>query len=118
MTPASGPLAIDVTTTGDHATIALSGEIDLATAPQFRACLAQCLAEGCTDITLDMSALNYIDSAGLTAMAVTRKQLENRQGRLAVHQPSPMAQRVLDLTGLSSIIEITSPGADGADGHR
>jgi anti-sigma B factor antagonist len=118
VSPASAPLAIVVTTSGEHATIALSGEIDLATAPQFRACLGQCLAERCTDITLDMSELNYIDSSGLTAIATARKQLEDRHGRLSVHHPRPMTQRVLDLTGLSAIIEIISPAAEETDGHR
>jgi anti-sigma B factor antagonist len=95
-----------VTIEGARATIALSGDIDIATVAHLRDCMAQCRSAGCSRITLDMSDVRFVDSSGINFVAWAEKILEPERGRLTIRNPSPMATRVLELSGLATLIEI------------
>jgi anti-anti-sigma factor len=102
LTASSAVVAID----GAAATIALSGDIDIATVARLRDCLAQCKSEGCIRIALDMSDVRFVDSSSINFVAWAEKILEPERGRLTILNPSPMATRVLELSGLADLIEI------------
>lgn len=48
--------------------LALAGELDLAAAPSFLRALETACADGARSITVDLSGLTFIDSAGLRAV--------------------------------------------------
>jgi anti-sigma B factor antagonist len=87
-----------------RATLAFSGEIDLSNAAQLRQRITACLAGGATDITIDMSALDFIDCAGIAALAVAIEHLE--RGRLVVRNPPPSARTIVKVTGIVTTMTI------------
>jgi anti-sigma B factor antagonist len=89
-------------------TVAVSGEIDAASAPPFRSYLDECLSEGATEITLDLTELTFIDSTGLTVLVGVINQLRREDGRLIICNPPAIAVQVLRVSGLTSSLEIVA----------
>ncbi|MGZ4437533.1 MAG: STAS domain-containing protein, partial [Nocardioidaceae bacterium] len=63
--PSPLPLNIDVVTAGDRATVALDGEIDLATQADLRRVLTDLVVSGQIHLTVDLTGVSFIDSTGL-----------------------------------------------------
>ncbi|MEU0513724.1 STAS domain-containing protein [Amycolatopsis sp. NPDC006125] len=79
------------------AVVRATGEIDLSTAPR----LAETLAEQPGTVVLDLTGVAFLSAAGVQAMLDVRAR--GRELRL-VAPPSCRANRVLDLSGLTSIL--------------
>src|SRR5580698_8907957 len=62
--------------------VALSGELDLATAPMLRASLDSPLLHGTADVEIDMAELTYLDSAGMSVLVQHWRDLNGRVQRL------------------------------------
>jgi anti-anti-sigma factor len=88
--------------------VELGDDCDSATAPALRTCLAGCLSEGFTDINVDMTDLEFIDSAGVRPLVWTGQQLRGRAGRLVVQNPPSWAQDLLAITGLTPFLPLDS----------
>jgi anti-sigma B factor antagonist len=88
-------------------TISLVGDIDPATAPQLEACIDEALEDASvTRLVLDLAAVEFIDSSGLRVFVAAREQLRTRDGELVLRSPSATTERLLDITGLTEIVEI------------
>jgi anti-sigma B factor antagonist len=88
-------------------TISLVGDLDPATAPQLEACIEEALSDpDATRLVLDLAAVEFIDSSGLRVFVAAREQLRLRDGELVLRSPSATTERLLDITGLTEIIEI------------
>lgn len=86
--------------------VALSGELDLATAPHLQQVLDQLCRDGYSEIVLDLSGLAFLGAAGLTVFHRVDHQLRAAHGRLILHRPGPRARRVLAITGLDTVLTI------------
>ena len=86
--------------------IAVTGEVDMATAPQFTSAAQEALAEGSTSIVVDLRATTFLDSSGLGAIlaAVDRARLAG--GNLAVVNVDATIQRTLEITGMNDIFPV------------
>jgi len=79
-------------------------EIDVTTAGQLRAMLAEWAARGHTTIVVDMSGTQFCDSAGLTVLVRAHKQALAGNGGLRLVLPaSGSVVRVFTLTGLDQL---------------
>jgi anti-sigma B factor antagonist len=91
--------------------VALHGELDLASADG----LADALVEvaGST-VVVDLSDLTFMDSTGISALAVARNRiLAEGQGQLVVTRPGGIVGKALEIVGLSSwIVEWSSDWDD------
>ena len=72
------------------------GEIDAASAPELAAELHQAIDGDDGPVLLDLGAVTFMDSSGVSAL-LTAHQLAN--GRLRLATVHPAVQRVLELTG-------------------
>jgi anti-anti-sigma factor len=80
--------------------LAVSGELDLATAPDVRERLAAAVDSGAKRIVVDLREVTFMDSVGLAAVVHARSRL-SASGRLAlVVAPDSYAQLVLEITGM------------------
>jgi anti-sigma B factor antagonist len=79
--------------------VRLTGELDIATAPQLRQSLDDLVREGHTRLLIDLSDATFIDSTGLGVLLHTVKQLRRRHGRLAVLCPDPAMRGLFELVG-------------------
>ena len=70
---------------GDHLVV-VSGEVDLATAPELEEVLVQ-FASG--TVTVDLTDVTFIDSSGLHAFVSAHHHVEQRRSRLIVQGVTP-----------------------------
>lgn len=99
--------ALDVTECDVDAVLRLTGELDMATAPQLRRELLGLIERGVRSVTVDLAKLDFIDSSGLNVLVSGLKQFREHGGELTVRSPSPSAKKVFEITGLTQIFAIT-----------
>lgn len=86
--------------------IQLLGELDMSTAPQLREELARLASDGATQVTVDLSELQFVDSTGLSVLIGGLKRLREQGGDMALRSPTPGTRRVLEITGLTQVFSI------------
>lgn len=99
--------------------IDLSGEVDLANASDVEAALRSAVSNHSKTVTLDLTNVEYIDSAGLRIIASLATRLRRSQIELTIVAPprSP-ARLVFELSGLMTIATIEpADDADAADAN-
>jgi anti-sigma B factor antagonist len=68
--------------------------------------LDNALASGCTTVILDLGGVEYINSAGLRELMLLYKRMQHTGGQLKIANPSDRVQKLLELVGLDSVIDI------------
>ena len=93
--------------------IDMSGEVDVLLIPSFARCLDEVIAAGHRRVVLDMGEVEFIDSAGLSAIVRAYKRMARHHGSLRMRGPSPRIRRVLDMVGLTTVVPLEEavPGA-------
>ena len=98
---------MEVVTTidGTSATVAIEGNLTVATAPALEAAL-EGLPEEVVDVVLDLAELGYVASAGLRVIVAKEKKVRQNGGALCLKNPNDDVMEVLDMTGLVDILRI------------
>jgi len=94
---------------GPPAVVVLQGELDFSNAATLVKALDRIPDPG--DTIVDLSALEFLDSSGLTAIATyARKALPN--GRVTVVAPQAAMRRLFSVTALDTILSVVerAPG--------
>jgi anti-sigma B factor antagonist len=110
-TPVAGPTSEGgddraTFSTGPDDVVAATGEIDLAGAPKLWDALSDLIERGSRAVVLDLSAVEFLDSQGIRVIVQAHKKLERLGGTLVVRAPQPQARTVLEVTGLSDLLQI------------
>jgi anti-sigma B factor antagonist len=92
------PLSIEVQPTTTAVTLALEGELDLATVGTLRACLDEVDA-GFRTVVLDLAKLTFLDSSGIGLLARTRARFGPEYRELVLRNASGHVQHVLEISG-------------------
>lgn len=95
---------INKTTNGTALTFELEGRLDTVTAPQLDAEVKEGL-DGVTDLTFDLSGLEYVSSAGLRVLLSAQKRM-NRQGTMTVTGCREDIMEIFEITGFNEILTI------------
>jgi anti-anti-sigma factor len=104
-------LRLSVRYHGDHATIHIGGEIDLATCPQLQAVVVDLVDRGCHQLILDLERVSFMDCAGIRVLVGARRRVQEHCGSVRLVRPRPLVRRVLALTRMTEIFPIdSSPG--------
>ena len=103
----SAELDTDVRAEGGRAVLAVGGEVDVATAERFRSALLE--AQRSPRVLVDLSAVTFIDSAGVNALVGAYHRVP-AGGELRVVGLRPNVRRVLEITGLLALL-----GGDAQD---
>ena len=85
-------------------TLAVAGRLETLTAPELEKVVKEELT-GVKELVFDLSALEYISSAGLRVL-LTAQKIMNAQGSMKVTGASEIVQEVFDITGFSDIFTI------------
>lgn len=80
------------------ASIALRGELDMATVPDLEGHLAPFESNGVSAIMLDMRELTFIDSVALQSLVRARERAETNGQRLILVGARPSARRLIEIT--------------------
>jgi anti-sigma B factor antagonist len=86
--------------------IAPSGELDIATAPEFEQAIADATAEPGATLVLDLRELTFMDSTGLRALAQTNARAEQDRFDLSIVRGPRQIERVLEISGLSDLLPL------------
>ena len=89
-----------------HVIAALSGQLDIASAPALREQLLNLLHHGASRLIIDLSAVSYADASGLAVLVATARRAGLLGGCLRLAAPSPKAAAVLSITGLDRRLDI------------
>lgn len=88
--------------------VAVTGEIDLFTAPELKAALGEAIEAGRRRIVVDLSDTTFLDSTALGVLIGTVKRLRSREGRLTLVNTDANIAKTFEITGLDQIFAIFS----------
>ncbi len=92
------PLSIEVQPDTTAVTLALEGELDLATIGTLRACLDE-LDRGFRTVILDLRRLTFLDSSGIGLLARTRARFGPEYRELILQNAGGHVRHVLEISG-------------------
>jgi len=98
--------------------IAVSGEIHVSTAPEFSRLLNEAIEGGKTQVVLDLSGVEFIDSTGLSVLLNGLRRVTRRGGRMALVCTNPTVLRLFVITRLDSTFKIVSSRRAALDAVR
>jgi len=81
-------------------TVAIIGELDIATVPRFTARMNDLLRRGrIHELILDLSGLAFIDAGGLRALTELRSRVEQQDAVLILDGVQPQMRRLMRIIG-------------------
>lgn len=95
---------IQKTLSDNKLTLALSGRLDTATSPALEAVVSSEL-DGITELDFDLSALEYVSSAGLRVLLSAQK-IMNKAGKMTVSHACADVREIFEITGFSDILTL------------
>lgn len=91
--------------------IALSGELDIASAPVLEAKVGELCADGARSVVIDLSELTFIDSTGLRTLLSAQSLCNERACDFALIPGQKNVQRLFALTGLLEHLPFQANGS-------
>ncbi|MFH9011869.1 STAS domain-containing protein [Streptomyces sp. NPDC017943] len=105
---AQNPLSVEVELPReDVALITVDGYLDVDTATEFQAHLANQLHHGRRHFLLDLASVPFMDSSGMNIILRVYQETRKTEGSVHVISPTPAVRRILDLTGVSITVPIS-----------
>jgi anti-sigma B factor antagonist len=86
--------------------LALSGELDVVTAPELEQCLSDVLSEPHACVMVDLNGLRFVDSAGVSVLIKAKQDAEANGRTLVLRRPTEQLHRVFALVGLADWLAI------------
>jgi anti-anti-sigma factor len=90
------------------ATYLLAGRLDGFTSATHEAELKALLGGDASSVTIDLSQLDYVSSAGLRVLLMTAKLAKAKGGAVVLSSPTSVVLDVLKISGFDKIFEIRS----------
>lgn len=87
--------------------------LDSSVSPQFKSDLVVKHSEGCINMLLDLSAVNYIDSSGLSALLVANRLCTGSGGKLVLTGLTSFVVGLLRISRLDSLL-LVAPDFESA----
>ena len=97
-------MTIDKKQNGASLTLFIEGRLDTTTAPELEAVIGD--VEGLEELTLDLSKLDYISSAGLRVLLSAQKKMNKQNGTMKVTGVNETVSEIFEVTGFSDILTI------------
>ncbi len=96
---------VEVAHINGETVLAVRGEVDASTSSAFRAAVEEFDGEG-GRLVIDLSAVPFMDSSGLSVIAGTLVRQERAGGSLCIRNPRRQARQILDMSGLDQHLTI------------
>jgi anti-sigma B factor antagonist len=91
---------------GDRAVIALTGEVDLYTAPEFKTELVRVIEQGATSVVVDLTDTTFIDSTTLGVLVSGLKRVRPKDGHVVLVVTNRNIRKIFEITGLDRVFAI------------
>ncbi|MFJ7152492.1 STAS domain-containing protein [Streptomyces sp. NPDC100445] len=128
MTDMSDHLDMTVRSISDRvAVVAVTGDVDLHTAPALRTYALTLVEQGAAHLVLDLAGVDFVDSTGLSTFLVLLRVAQDAGGSLHLADVPDRLMRMVTMTGISELLPVhatvadaltsstTAGAADGAD---
>ena len=94
---------------GEAVVVEAHGELDVVSAPAFRAALADAVATGQPLVVVDLEHVQFLDSAGLAVVFGAQRTLPVSQRMTLANVPDRM-RRMLRLAAVDAVVDVHAPG--------
>jgi len=82
--------------------ITLTGEIDVSNVDSLRATIEPAVETAPERVVFDLAGLDFMDSSGIALLL----QAATRAGAVHLRQPSAIVRRIIEITGLSEVLQV------------
>ena len=110
-----GLLSIERHVIGRRTVLAVTGEVDLASAPHLRSAVDDALDAGAHELWIDLSRTTFLDSSGVHLLIATHHGSHALRRRLAIICPAGRVRHVLEIAGVADALPLY---ADRGAAHR
>ena len=86
--------------------LTVSGELHLATAPEFRARLTAAIDAGVSRLVIDLRPLSFLDSVALAALLHARKRLGDAGRMAVVVAPDSYTRLIFEVAGMPRCVDV------------
>ena len=100
----------------DTHVVAVRGEIDLFTAPEFKQRMSRPIDDGIQRLIVDLSSTTFIDSSSLGVLIGAHRRLKQRNGSLVVVCDNDAIVKTFKITGLDGVFTLVRSLDDALDG--
>lgn len=90
----------------DSWVVNISGELDVSCAENLKRELNEKIDEKISDVVLDMSDLQYIDSTGVGIIVGIMKRLKAEDKKISIKNPKSNVKKIFSITGLDQLISL------------
>ena len=97
-------MTTEITKNGSVLNIAVEGRIDTVTSPDLEKTILDNISE-VEDMTIDLTGVDYISSAGLRVLLSTQKIMD-KQGKLLICGVGENVMEIFEVTGFVDIFDI------------
>jgi anti-sigma B factor antagonist len=91
---------------GDVPVVAVSGEVDVYSAPALKEKLTELLKSGAKSLVVDLSDVAFLDSTGLGALVEARAATSEAGGTLPIVCGQERILKLFTITGLDGVFDI------------
>ncbi|CAG4998440.1 Putative anti-sigma factor antagonist [Dyadobacter sp. CECT 9275] len=98
-------MKVSITAQDDISIIEVSGDIDSKTAPEFEKSAKEAAAQS-TKIAIDLTAVEYMSSAGLRVLLMVYRNIKSQNGKVVLVGVSEDIQDVMSTTGFINFFSI------------
>jgi anti-sigma B factor antagonist len=95
--------------------ISLAGEVDLYTAPEFKAQLLDVIGQGTKHVIVDFTDTTFIDSTTLGVLVSGVKRLRSNDGELSLVCDDRNITKIFEITGLDRVFTIHPTRAEAVE---
>ena len=99
----------------DGYVISLAGEVDLYTAPEFKAQLLDVIGKGARQVVVDFTDTTFIDSTTLGVLVGGVKRLRTNHGELSLVCSDRNITKIFEITGLDRVFTIHPTRAEAIE---
>jgi anti-anti-sigma factor len=94
----------------------MDGILDTSNSGEVGDELVRLVQDGNKKMLLNLEKLHYVSSAGLRAMLLASKLLQNTKGEMRLCNPNKEVREVLELSGFNSLLRLHDTEADAITG--
>ena len=111
-------ISVSRTKAGDIPIVAVSGEVDVYSAPSLKDNITELLQSGTSTLIVDLSGVAFLDSTGLGALVEARAATSEAGGSLPLVCSQERILKLFTITGLDGVFTIYPTVSDAVAALR
>ena len=102
----SAVIAVEVLHDAGGAIVTLGGELEFGTVASLRTALSDLAQQSCDPVVVDLAAVRFIDSTGLSLLVQAKQRFASQGRRFELRRPTHRVVRVIETSGLADLLAL------------